>query len=256
MRIDRIQLACLAILGTLAWGLADANAQQGSLVNSGTTQNPSTNFGQSTFGASTNVNTGGSINSPGSNMFSQPLPSPSFGSNSTSGSTTSSSGLGSSTSSSSGLGSSTGSTSAGANIMQQNTLNPFGAQSPAASTNGGNSSRNNSRFGAFSQLFSQQAFQNGFTQDQSPRLPTKLTVKFDHPVVSNSVVDAALTGRIQRIARFGAVIVSVEDRVATLTGTVASEDDLRLVDRFVAMEAGVSSVVNKVELQEPSPGDD
>ena len=255
MRIDRIHIACFAILGTLAWGLADANAQgQGQLVGSGTAQNPSTNFGQSTVGPSTNVNTGGSINNPGSNMFSQPLPSPTFGSNS-SGST--SSGLGGSSSTSSGLGGSTGSsTSAGSNIMQQNTLNPFGAQGAAASTNNRNSSRNNSRFGAFSQLFGQQAFQNGFTQDQSPRLPTKLTVKFDHPVVTNSVVDAAITSRIQRIARFGAVIVSVEDRVATLTGTVVSEDDLKLLDRFVAMEAGVSSVVNKVELQEPSPGDD
>ncbi len=104
-------------------------------------------------------------------------------------------------------------------------------------------------------MFNNQAFQNGFGQDDTPRLPTKLTVKFDHPVVPSNLVSADITRRIRKMQRFSGITVTVEDRVATVTGIVESEDDLRLVDRFVSLEVGVSSVVNQLELQEPSPAD-
>ncbi|WP_409994435.1 BON domain-containing protein [Bremerella cremea] len=142
--------------------------------------------------------------------------------------------------------------------MQQNQLNPFGGGTTGTGQLGlgGNTGRNSfGRFGAFGNMFNNQAFQNGFGQDDTPRLPTRLTVKFDHPRIPASLVSSDITRRVQKIGRFPGITVSVEDRVATVSGIVESEDDLRLIERFVAMEVGVSSVVNQLELQEPSPAD-
>lgn len=241
MRFNRIGTICLAVCGVLTCGLSLAQAQ-GQSINSDTVQQPS-----SGFGSSFNSNTGGTISSPGTNMFSSPLPTPSFAD----GSTSSGSGT-------SGLGG-TGDGSAASSLMQQNQLNPFGGGATGTGQLGlgGAAGRNSSfgRFGSFGNLFNNQAFQSGFGQDDTPRLPTKLTVKFNHPVVPSDLVSADITRRVRKIGRFPNVIVTVEDRVATVSGIVESEDDLRLVDRFVALEVGVSSVVNQLELQEPSPAD-
>lgn len=245
MRFSGIDTICLAICGALTCGLTFANAQ-GQSINSDTLQQPSSNFG-----SSLNSNTGGSISSPGTNMFSTPLPAPSFSNDSSSG-TSGSTGT-------SGLGG-TGDASAASSLMQQNQLNPFGGGTTGTGqlgSGGLNSGRNSSfgRFGAFGNLFNNQAFQNGFGQNDTPRLPTKLTVKFNHPTIPTDLVSSDITHRIRKIGRFPGVIVSVEDRVATVSGIVESEDDLRLVERFVSLEVGVSSVVNQLELQEPSPAD-
>lgn len=242
MRFIRIEPVCLAICGVLTCGLSFANAQ-GQTVNSDTLQQPTSNFG-----SGFNSNSGGTISSPGTNMFSSPLPQPSFGSDSSS--------TGSGTS---GLGG-TADASAASSLMQQNQLNPFGGGATGTGQlglGGGNSARNSSfgRFGAFGNLFNNQAFQNGFGQDETPRLPTKLTVKFDHPKIPTNLVNADISRRVRKIGRFPNIIVTVEDRVATVSGIVESEDDLRLVERFVSLEVGVSSVVNQIELQEPSPAD-
>lgn len=240
MRFRRIDTICLAICGALTCGLSFANAQQGQSLSADTLQQPS-----SGFGSGINSNTGGTINSPGTNMFSSPLPQPSFGSNS---SGTGTSGLGG-----------TGSTSAASSMTQQNQLNPFGGGTTGTGQLGlgGNAGRNSSfgRFGAFGNLFNNQSFQNGFGQNDTPRLPTKLTVKFDHPKVPTALVNADVTRRVQKIGRFPGVTVSVEDRVATVSGIVESEDDSRLIEQFVSLEVGVSSVKNQLELQEPSPAD-
>lgn len=242
MRLIRIDTVCLALFGAITCGLTMANAQ-GQSFNSDTLQQPN-----SGFGSGINSNTGGTINSPGTNMFSSPLPQPTFGNTSSGTGGTGTSGLGG-----------TGDTSAAASMMQQNQLNPFGGGATGTGQLGlgGNSGRNSSfgRFGAFGNLFNNQAFQNGFGQDSIPRLPTKLTVKFDHPIVPTDLVSADITRRVRKIGRFPNVIVTVEDRVATVSGIVDSEDDLRLIDRFVALEVGVSSVVNQLELQESSPAD-
>ncbi|MBA2113936.1 BON domain-containing protein [Bremerella alba] len=235
MRFNRIEPVCVAICGVLTCGLTFANAQ-GQSVNSDTVQQPTTGFG-----SSFNSNSGGTISSPGTNMFSTPLPQPSFGSDSSSGT--------------SGLGGTTDS-SAASGLTQQNQLNPFGGGTTGTGQLGlGANSRRNSSFGAFGNLFNNQAFQNGTGQDDTPRLPTKLTVKFNYPQVPSALVNTDITRRIRKIGRFPNVIVSVEDRVATVSGIVESEDDLRLVERFVSLEVGVSSVVNQIELQEPSPAD-
>lgn len=240
MRFSRIDTVCFALFGVLTCGLTLANAQ-GQSFNSDTLQQPN-----SGFGSSINSNTGGTINSPGTNMFSSPLPQPTFGNTSSGTGGTGTSGLGG-----------TGDTSAASSMMQQNQLNPFGGGATGTGQLGlgSNSGRNSSfgRFGAFGNLFNNQAFQNGFGQNDTPRLPTKLTVKFDHPKIPTDLVSADITRRIRKIGRFPNVIVTVEDRVATVSGIVDSEDDSRLIDRFVAMEVGVSSVVNQLELQEPSP---
>lgn len=242
MRITQIQIVCLAVFGALAVGLVEAHAQ-GQSVSSGTTQVPSSNFGA----GGTNINNGGSITSPGSNMFSAQLPAATLGAG---GSTSSGTGG----NAAAGLGADA---SAASSMMQSNGLNPFGAAAGTGATGLGNSARNSaSRFGAFGNMFNQQAFQSGFGQDETPRLPTKLTVKFKHPTVPSSLVSADITRRVRKLSRFEDVTVSVEDRVATVSGTVESEDDLRLVDRFVALEVGVTSVVNQVQLQEPSPADE
>ena len=248
MRFRRIDTICLAICGALTCGLSFAHAQ-GQSFNSDTLQQPNTNFG-----SGFNSNSGGTINSPGTNMFSSPLPSPSFADGSGGGTGTGASGTG-------GLGG-TDAGGAAASMMQQNQLNPFGGgatgtgQSGLGGFGGANSARSSfGRFGAFGNLFNNQAFQNGFGQNDTPRLPTKLTVKFDHPTIPTDLVSADITRRVRKIGRFPNVIVSVEDRVATVSGTVASEDDLRLLDRFVSLEVGVSKVVNQVELQESSPVD-
>ncbi|MHC2071017.1 BON domain-containing protein [Bremerella sp. T1] len=244
MRLNRIEIFAIAICSALTCGLASAQAQ-GQSVNSDTLQQPS-----SGFGSGFNSNSGGTISSSGTNMFSSPLPSPSFSDGSTSSGSGTSSGLGGS-----------GDASAASSLMQQNQLNPFGGGTTGTGGSGFNFGGANSarssfgRFGAFGNMFNNQAFQNGFGQDDTPRLPTKLTVKFDHPVVPSNLVSADITRRIRKMQRFSGITVTVEDRVATVTGIVESEDDLRLVDRFVSLEVGVSSVVNQLELQEPSPAD-
>lgn len=247
MRFRRIDTICLAICGALTCGLSFASAQ-GQSVNSDTLQQPNTNFG-----SGFNSNSGGTISSPGTNMFSSPLPSPSFTNGSTSGTGSASGSTGTS-----GLGGASGSTGA-AGMMQQNQLNPFGGGTTGTGQlglGGGNSARSSfGRFGAFGNLFNNQAFQNGFGQNDTPRLPTKLTVKFDHPKIPTGLVSSDITRRVRKIGRFPGVIVSVEDRVATVSGIVESEDDSRLIERFVSLEVGVSSVVNQLELQEQSPAD-
>lgn len=244
MRKNWIAGACVALLGTLSWGAWDASAQ--------TIQQPSSNFG-----SNSNSNLGNSI-SPGNNMFSSPLPTPTFGNGSiSSGSSSASGNFGASTTS--GAAGTSGAANGGASMMSQNALNPFGG---ATGTTGGATSalgsRSSSRassfgqFGAFNSLFGNQAFQNGFGQNDTPRLPTKLAIKFEHPSIPANVVNSDVSRRVSKVAKFPNVTVTVEGRVATVTGTVASQDDFDLVDRFVSLEPGVSEVENQVVVLEPN----
>lgn len=243
MRKNWIAGACVTLLGTLSWGLGDVAAQ--------TIQQPSSNFG-----SNSNSNLGGSI-SPGGNMFSSPLPTPTFGNGSiSSGSSSASGNFG--TSSSSGTAGTAGTANGGTSMMSQNALNPFGAATgTTGSATGGLGSRSSSRssfgqFGAFNSMLGNQAFQNGFGQNSTPRLPTKLAIKFEHPAIPVAVVNSDVSRRVSKVAKFPNVTVTVEGRVATVTGSVASEDDLELVDRFVSLEPGVSEVENQVVVLEPS----
>lgn len=203
---------------------------------------------QSGFGSSPNSNLGQPITA-GSNIFSQPLPAPSLGSQS--GGATGAGG-GATGADAGGLAGSQG----GANMMSQNALNPFsgaaGTGTGALGTGvGGLRGGGFGRFGAFNSMFNNQAFQNGgFGQNEQKRIPTKLTVRFNHPRIPATAVDSNLTRRINAL-NFPGVTVSVEDRVAIVSGTVGSEDDRRVVDRFVSMEPGVSSVENRLEIREP-----
>ena len=239
MRKNWIAGICVALLGTLSWGAGNITAQ--------TIQQPSSNFG-----SNSNSNLGGSI-SPGSNMFSSPLPTPTFGNGSISGGSSSASG---NFGGSSGAGGTAGAANGGASMMSQNALSPFGG---AASTTGGLTGSLGTRstmrssfgqFGAFNSMFGNQAFQNGFGQSDKTRLPTRLAIKFEHPSIPASIVNSDVRRRVSKVAKFPNVTVTVEDRVATVTGSVASEDDLELVDRFVSLEPGVSEVDNQVVVLE------
>ena len=235
MRQNWIATCSLSVACLLFGAPVEAEAQM--------MQNPS-----SGFGSMQNSNLGQPI-SPGNNMFSQPLPSPSLGSMS-GGGATSGSGSGAS-----GAGGGNAGVQGGANMMSQNALNPFsGALGTAAGAGGfglggANSFRSGfGRFGAFNSMFNNQAFQNGFGQNEQKRIPTKLTVRFNHPQISDSAIDAKITRRINAL-NFPGVKVSVEDRVAIVSGTVDSEDDRRVVDRFVSMEPGISTVENRLEVR-------
>ncbi|RCS54336.1 BON domain-containing protein [Bremerella cremea] len=244
MRKNWIAGICVALLGSLSWGAGNIAAQ--------TIQQPS-----SSFGTNSNSNLGGSI-TPGSNMFSSPLPTPTFGNGSiSSGSSSASGNFGGSSGGSGSAGVSNGGTS----MMSQNALNPFGGGGGTTGSIGGMTnglgSRSTSRssfgqFGGFNSMFGNQAFQNGFGQNDKARLPTRLAIKFKHPSIPISVVNGDISRRVSKVAKFPNVTVIVEGRVATVTGSVASEDDFELVDRFVSLEPGVSEVDNQVVVLEPS----
>ena len=108
------------------------------------------------------------------------------------------------------------------------------------------------QFGGLNSMFGNQAFQNGLGQNSQPRLPTRLSVKFDHPVIPAPAITTNITERITLLKRFPNVKVTIADRVATVTGSVETESDSLLVDRFVGLEPGVSSVENQLEVQQPS----
>ncbi|WP_409994793.1 BON domain-containing protein [Blastopirellula marina] len=108
------------------------------------------------------------------------------------------------------------------------------------------------QFGGLNSLFGNQAFQNGFGQNNQPRIPTRLSVKFDYQVIPTPAITQNITERITLLKRFPNVEVTIADRVATVTGSVETESDSQLVDRFVGLEPGVSSVENQLEVLQTS----
>ncbi len=237
MRVSWITYMAV-VAGAFALGGAQAELKAQGMLN------PSPNFGS---GPGSGL--GQTISSPGTNMFSTPLPSPSLGS------------LEGGGASSSGGGGTSGGAVPGAdggnNMMSQNVANPFAPGQGAAGTTartgmGGNFGRGAfGRMGALSSMFNNRAFQNGFGQNDRPRLPTRLTVNFDHPAIAPSRAELQIVQRLNGLNHPN-VAVSVEGRVATLTGTVDSEEDSRILERFVALEPGISSVVNQLAVQGPS----
>ena len=187
--------------------------------------------GDDSFGSLIDSNIGGSITS-GASVFSTPLPSPSF----TSGDEASGTGT-------SGNTGTTGATQTNANSQ-------FGAD--IGSATGGNTGRNQNPFSAFGNMFNNKNLQQAFGgQNQPKRIPTRLVVKFDHPPIPMSNVSISLKTQLKRLP-WPDVVVSVENRVATVLGTVASSDTRLLVERYVSMEPGISEVKNELAVV-PSP---
>jgi len=203
-------------------------------VSSAQISDPSSNFG-----TLQDSNIGQSITA-GQGMFSTPLPAPTLGDSGSTGST------GATGTAAGGDASATASS-----LMQNNAVNPFSAAAGTATTTG-QTQRNSFRsgMGALNSLFGNgNGFNNAFGQQDQKRLPTKLTVKFQHPKLPSNQVGADISSRLERI-NMPRVAVSVADRVATLTGTVDSPESSRLAERFVLLEPGISQVENYLVVQE------
>ncbi|MEX0793568.1 MAG: BON domain-containing protein [Pirellulaceae bacterium] len=104
------------------------------------------------------------------------------------------------------------------------------------------------QFGAMNNLFNNQGM-NQFGGEQQKRLPTRLRVSFSHPKVNASTANSSLRQRVELLSIPG-VSVAVEGQVATVRGTVGSEDQRRMVARFVSLEPGVIQVDNQLQVRE------
>ncbi|TWT34515.1 BON domain protein [Blastopirellula retiformator] len=202
---------------------------------------PTSNFGT----GNSNSNIGNSI-TPSASAFSNATQvTPQSLTSGTSGGTTGS-GLESGTG-----GTSTGAVNSAAQQMQQNNaVNPFGASATggAASSTNRNSAMNQFARG-MSSMFGNQAFgQNFGNTGEQKQIPTKMVVKFRHPTINSAVVGRSL----RRSLPWPNVSVAMDGSVATLTGSVESEDLKTVAERFVKMEPGVAEVKNELQV-EPQP---
>ncbi|WP_390623331.1 BON domain-containing protein [Blastopirellula sediminis] len=100
-----------------------------------------------------------------------------------------------------------------------------------------------------SAMFGNQGFgQNMGNSSEQKQIPTKMVVKFNHPTINSAVVGRSL----RRSLPWPNVSVAMEGSVATLTGTVESEDLKTVAERFVKMEPGVVEVKNDLQVA-PQP---
>lgn len=104
----------------------------------------------------------------------------------------------------------------------------------------------------------------GFNQtQQSTRnlrvLRPQLRVAFSHPTLKADVVTSAVRVRLQSsqaVRKFPGVEASVDDKFqVTLTGTVESDEQRRLVAILAGFEPGVRSVKNELQVAESKTGE-
>lgn len=239
---------------TIAWSLAVLPANvEAQMIRSATP-----NFGAATGGAQG----GGTIQSPGSNMFSQPLPQPTLAAGGGGGGGGAMGGGAMGGGAMGGGGQQAGVMGGGGLTQTAGTgvAGPFGggAAAPGGAMGGmggmmggmggmgGMGARG--QFGAMNNLFNNQGM-NQFGGEQQKRLPTRLRVSFSHPTVSAGVANSSLQQRVGLLSIPG-VSVAVAGQVATVRGTVASEDQRRMVARFVSLEPGVTQVDNQLQVRE------
>jgi osmotically-inducible protein OsmY len=82
----------------------------------------------------------------------------------------------------------------------------------------------------------------------------KLTVAFDLPAMSGQTVSSAVAQRLKTVPGLQAtspLAVSVEGRIATLRGEVASERDRALAQQLVLFEPGIDEVHNLLTVKPP-----
>lgn len=207
-----------------------------STVSQQTFQQPSTNFGATNSGGAAQ-----SINAGASAFSNLPAVSaPSLNGTST--------GTGSTTGASSTAGSETGGVAAAASQMtSQNAVNPFGSTAAGGQAASRNSASQFAR--GMGAMFGGQGFgQNFGAGAEEKRIPTRMVVKFNHPIIPASTVARS----IRKTLPWPSVAVSMEGPVATLTGSVDSADMSALAERYVKMEPGVSEVKNELRIA-PQP---
>lgn len=139
--------------------------------------------------------------------------------------------------------------SAAMQMQQNNAINPFAA----SSTGQGGSGNRNSAMSQFSRgmsaMFGNNAFgQNFGNSTEQKQIPTKMVIKFSHPTIKSTTVGRSL----RRNLPWPNVAVAMDGPVATLTGTVDSEDLRTVAERFVKMEPGVTEVKNELQVA-PQP---
>lgn len=97
-----------------------------------------------------------------------------------------------------------------------------------------------------SAMFGNNAFgQNFGNTSEQKQIPTKMVVKFSHPTIKSATVGRSL----RRSLPWPNVSVAMDGPVATLTGTVDSEDLRTVAERFVKMEPGVAEVKNELRVE-------
>jgi osmotically-inducible protein OsmY len=77
-------------------------------------------------------------------------------------------------------------------------------------------------------------------------------------VVNAAQLTAALTERLEKFLLQGGstqIEVSVENRTASLEGSVNSDDDRRLAERLVSLEPGVDRIENRLVVEPASTGE-
>jgi hypothetical protein len=83
-------------------------------------------------------------------------------------------------------------------------------------------------------------------------------VGFEPPVVNAAQLTAALTERLEKFLLQGGstqIEVSVQNRTASLEGSVTSDDDRRLAERLVSLEPGVDRIENRLVVEPASTGE-
>jgi hypothetical protein len=90
-----------------------------------------------------------------------------------------------------------------------------------------------------------------------PRRGIRGAVQYTFSAANRQTVSAnvptSFIGRIQQTPQFqglSSISITMENRVATLSGTVADSEQRSLLERQLMLEPGVSSVVNQLQIQQ------
>lgn len=103
----------------------------------------------------------------------------------------------------------------------------------------------------FNQFTNQDPSQNNNNSSNSrtKRARPQLRIAFTNPKINIAQTQVELSDRLSRLANIQGVGASISDKgVATLTGTVTSEDSKKLAEALARLEPGVRSVKNDLQV--------
>ena len=91
---------------------------------------------------------------------------------------------------------------------------------------------------------------NGFEIVRPKYIRTRLRLNFDAPTVPGSTITVQFKDRLKQLPAVGqspSVTVSINNRIATITGNTSSREEAVRIERQLRLEPGVSRVVNKLK---------
>ncbi len=91
---------------------------------------------------------------------------------------------------------------------------------------------------------------NGFEIVRPKYIRTRLRLNFDAPTIAGSTITGQFKDRLKQLPAVGenpAVTVSINNRIATITGNTSSREEAVRIERQLRLEPGVSRVVNKLK---------